>query len=1799
MPPPPPLECSVTECLFTTPVGAPTWETMLTLLTTHTQAVHGGGGAPQPAVPNPSRLEKLPRPTFTLKMTESQWSFTKLQWENYIKQTPVSPAIQLMQLQAACDGALQQRIFDTGTYAALTTVDPFLAKMKELAVIVVHKSIHLMNLWKMTQQSDEPIRAFAARLTATADMCGMVTKCPNQTCGNDVSFRDLVVHQMVIHGIRDNNVRVRVLSRNTSGELTTLDKLIDYIAAEEAGAAEASDLVSDSHLLGGIRRKSSYSQQKSYGQQQQSYGQQQQKCKNCGEPKHSQTNSPDDRKQKCKAWGKTCSKCQKLHHLANVCMSAKTAPILIDKEADNNTGEVNSISVSNFFSIESNTVDDGQYNIAADVESRRNVSTPSSDGKVSKRWTFSTGARLPTSPQDILPILAYLRTNDGPVTTLPLPHHVHEAVSGWHPSRPKDSPTITAQFSLDRPSYAQLGLNLPRFRHAGSNFGRSTDKPSICDTGAQLMVVPTSMLDSLNIKPDSIFPLETTINGASEVPIMVEGGLLLKVTARNSHTGAVRYSHQLAYVSKHVRSVYLSLTACIDLDLVPRNFPEVGSCNTTDPASVCPVTSPMPQPCINDGVVDSPCSCPTRQLPPPSQPQLPCSPTRDNLPTLKQYILQRYSSSAFNCCEKQTLPLMDSSPPLRIFVDENATPVAVHTPCQVPLHWQTEVKRGLDRDCQLGVLEKVPVNDPVTWCSRMVITPKQDGSPRRVVDFTPLNRCAPRQTHHTQTPWSLVSSIPSNKVKSTLDCWNGYHSVPLHPADRHLTTFITPWGRFRYRTSPQGLVSAGDSYTHRKAEIMHNFENVKDCVDDSLIYDDTIEDNFYRVCAYLDQGARGGCTFNPKKFQFGEEEVQFLGFLVTNTGVKPTPAFVNSILSFPTPKTLTDIRSWFGAINQISYSFAIAPTMSPFRHLLSSKVPFQWTAELQTAFDESKQEILRQCAHGVRSFDPSLPTALATDWSKLGIGYWLTQRHCSCPGEPKPGCCQSGWQTVYCGSRFCSPAESRYHPIEGEALASVVGLDKCKFFILGLNDLTLCVDHKPLLAILGDRQELAEIPNPRLLNFKLKSLMYRYKLRHIPGKQHVIPDTFSRRQDSPIKTLSNTTTVPKSEEIMMSNIMPSYSDSLGPPSWVSTPTVSSITLAPTPQEAKSATELDDLLTGIILACLEDVNRHSFLTPLTSPSQPTVLSWARLEAGCLSCDNYKLLHNTVQSGVSDQKENWDERIKDFYQQRHSLTNVGPVVMLHDRPVIPQSLRQNVLEHLHAGHASATAMFERAATSLYWPNLRADMINFRAACSTCTRYAPSNPAMPPTEPEQPTYPFQSVCADFFHISPHNYLAVVDRYSQWLSIFQLPQDNSEEIVKVLRDYISIFGIPCTLTSDGASVFTSKYMESFCDRWGIIHRVATAYNPQANKRAEVGVKSAKRLVRGNLTQTGSLQTDKLARALLAHRNTPCPVSGLSPAQIVYGRVLRDFLPLQPSKFQPRQEWRQSAADRAAAYAKRHITKGEQMSHNSKPLQPLQPGDQVAIQNQRGKNPRQWQETGVVIEVGPHHSYHVSIDGSRTVTKRNRQFLRKITPFQNLTCSPTSPSHPTYTYHSPPKTNLVPPPHHGDNQPTNHGQQPALHHQHDDVGHQTVATDHVTADQQTGTTDQVEPRDDGTIVLPLPPSTVPPTSPAPSPPTKARQLPPHLRERWIVADPKVPAGAMAPVQHVPHPYQTYPVPPVGVPYVAQIYAGHAQSHQTYPVHSWPMMHHDVALPNLRVLPYMMPQQDMYVPVMNNFSSSQ
>ena len=211
---------------------------------------------------------------------------------------------------------------------------------------------------------------------------------------------------------------------------------------------------------------------------------------------------------------------------------------------------------------------------------------------------------------------------------------------------------------------------------------------------------------------------------------------------------------------------------------------------------------------------------------------------------------------------------------------------------------------------------------------------------------------------------------------------------------------------------------------------------------------DSIETAFHQTCQWLDLCARNGITLNPKKFQFAQDSVDFAGLTITPTNVKPNQKFLDSIIKFPTPKDITGARAWFGLVNQGAYAFSVANEMKPFRHLLKPATKFVCTEELQKAFEDSKEVMLVAMKEGVRLFNPTRTTNLATDWSIDGIGFMLRQKHCKCQ-DITPTCCNDGWKLCLVGSWFTTETESRYSPVEGEALAVAYALKQTKYYVLG------------------------------------------------------------------------------------------------------------------------------------------------------------------------------------------------------------------------------------------------------------------------------------------------------------------------------------------------------------------------------------------------------------------------------------------------------------------------------------------------------------------------------------------------------------------------------------------------------------------------------------------------------------------------------------------------------------------------------------------------------------------------------
>jgi hypothetical protein len=123
-----------------------------------------------------------------------------------------------------------------------------------------------------------------------------------------------------------------------------------------------------------------------------------------------------------------------------------------------------------------------------------------------------------------------------------------------------------------------------------------------------------------------------------------------------------------------------------------------------------------------------------------------------------------------------------------------------------------------------------------------------------------------------------------------------------------LTTFITPWGIYRYKTAPQDYIASGDGYTRRYDEIGTDIPNKTKCIDDALLWANHLEESFFQAVSWLDVCGRNGITLNPEKFVFVADEVEFAGFEITRDEVRPCRRYLQAIIDFPTPKDITDVR---------------------------------------------------------------------------------------------------------------------------------------------------------------------------------------------------------------------------------------------------------------------------------------------------------------------------------------------------------------------------------------------------------------------------------------------------------------------------------------------------------------------------------------------------------------------------------------------------------------------------------------------------------------------------------------------------------------------------------------------------------------------------------------------------------------------------------------------------------------------------------------------------------------------------
>ena len=271
-------------------------------------------------------------------------------------------------------------------------------------------------------------------------------------------------------------------------------------------------------------------------------------------------------------------------------------------------------------------------------------------------------------------------------------------------------------------------------------------------------------------------------------------------------------------------------------------------------------------------------------------------------------------------------------------------------------------------------------------------------------------------------------------------------------------------------------------------------------------------------------------------------------------------------------------------------------------------------------------------------------------------------------------------------------------------------------------------------------------------------------------------------------------------------------------------------------------------------------------------------------------------------------------------------------------------------------------------------------------------------------KPSRPFQQIAVDFCSYGRHQFLIIVDCFTDWPEIIPMRKNTSTQyLVQALTELFCQTAIPDVVWSDGGPQFTSKHFSDFATQWGFEHKTPSPHYPQSNGKIEATVKSMKKIIAlcwGNR----SMNVNIMCRALLQYWNTLSRKDGQSPAQKLFGRPIQNTLPAHHRSFAA--EWQCTTLE-AEQLADRTSTQTEvYYNKHAQDLQDIKVGSTVALQNPRTKL---WDIYGAVVNVSPHRRYLVKIRAGRVLVQ-NRRFLRCCSPASTITRAGGSMQPPTLT---------------------------------------------------------------------------------------------------------------------------------------------------------------------------------------------
>jgi len=345
------------------------------------------------------------------------------------------------------------------------------------------------------------------------------------------------------------------------------------------------------------------------------------------------------------------------------------------------------------------------------------------------------------------------------------------------------------------------------------------------------------------------------------------------------------------------------------------------------------------------------------------------------------HLIRELNPIKLNCPTKSTqaiqpIPLLDKLPAclepyLDVFSTANARQLAPHRDIDLAIDLQpgkeppygpiyplsqTELaalREFLEENLQKGFIResKSPAGAPILF------TPKKDGGLRLCVDYRGLNAITIKNRYPLPLITEIMDRVTGAQYFSKIDLKDAYHRLRIKAGDEWKTAFRTRYGHYEFMVVPFGLTNAPATF---QAYINQALRGLVDdfCIvylDDILVFSKTQEEHkehLQRICERL----RGAELYaKPSKCQFFQQEIEFLGFIISTKGIHMDPKRIQTIKEWENhpPRSYRDLQVFLGFCNfyrRFIQDFRkIARLLTRLTHV---NTLFKFTIECKEAFEQ-------------------------------------------------------------------------------------------------------------------------------------------------------------------------------------------------------------------------------------------------------------------------------------------------------------------------------------------------------------------------------------------------------------------------------------------------------------------------------------------------------------------------------------------------------------------------------------------------------------------------------------------------------------------------------------------------------------------------------------------------------------------------------------------------------------------------------------------------------------------------------